>query len=63
MKTYEVFDIQYDTDGEDVPGLPATLTLTAASEEDLADAISDKTGFCHTGFKFSELGPAPVAVG
>jgi hypothetical protein len=55
---YEITDIKYDTDGEEVD-LPKTLTIDVPSglmdvEEVLdyiSDEISNQTGFCHFGFK------------
>jgi hypothetical protein len=54
---YEVSDIKYDTDGEEVD-LPKTLTITVPDdivdevemEEYISDEISNITGFCHKGF-------------
>jgi len=54
---YTVFNIQYDTDGEQVD-LPEKLTIEVPEDlkedSDIADFISDKisdeTGFCHFGF-------------
>ena len=46
MNTYKATNINYDTDGQPVPGLPKTLTVKAENMESVADAISDKTGWC-----------------
>lgn len=54
---YEVSNIKYDTDGEEVD-LPKTLTITVPDdivdevemEEYISDEISNITGFCHKGF-------------
>ncbi len=54
---YRLTNINYDTDGAQV-GLPPGLTIDIDEagktpgeiEEELSDAISDRTGFCHTGF-------------
>ncbi len=51
---YEVTNIQYDTDGEEVD-LPSTLTIDVPNdiedvEEYISDEISKQTGFCHLGF-------------
>jgi hypothetical protein len=54
MNTYLAYDIQWDTDGEEVD-LPDQLTVEAADEEELADEISNITGFCHYGFKIKML--------
>ena len=47
-----VFDIQYDTDGQ-VVDLPTELIFDDVERSDvydLADRISDKTGFCVFGY-------------
>lgn len=58
---YRVYDIDYDTDGEEVD-LPAELEVELEQGADpsleLADEISDRTGFCVRAFKFDEV-PAP----
>jgi hypothetical protein len=54
MNTYLAYDIQWDTDGEEVD-LPDQLTVEAADEDELADEISNITGFCHYGFKIKML--------
>jgi predicted Abi (CAAX) family protease len=57
---YRVFDIDYDTDGETVE-LPQELTLELDDDADpsleLADAISDKTGWLVNGFQFEVVAP------
>jgi len=57
MKTFQVTNIQYDTDGAkvDLPksltiSVPDTLTDTDEIEEFVSDEISRITGFCHEGF-------------
>ncbi len=49
------FDIQWDVDaGYDGPGLPEGLVIHASiddGEDELSDAVSDASGFCHKGFK------------
>lgn len=62
---YRVYDIEYDTDGEQVE-LPSEMVLELGDEADpgleLADAVSDKTGFCVKVFRFEEApspGPSP----
>lgn len=59
---YTCFDIMYDTDSEYVI-LPTKLIVDVdyrlkglQLEEALSDAISEKTGFCHFGFKFNKTG-------
>ena len=63
MKRYKVYSIRYDTDGEKVSGLPSSIVFEVDEEEDpdfdpandLADMISDKTGWCVFGFSWKEL--------
>jgi hypothetical protein len=59
-----LFDICYDTDGEDIDGLPPYLVMEVPSEiktmreandwvwQEGADYISDHTGWCVKGFNF-----------
>lgn len=53
----EIFDIDYDQDGED-NHLPERLKFSSYAEdldeleELMADFITDKTGFCHKGFNY-----------
>jgi hypothetical protein len=61
-KDYTVTDIIYDTDGEDID-LPTTLVISVPDDilgdliltdeilDYLSDEISNKTDFCHKGFK------------
>ena len=63
---YRVYDIEYDTDGKKVEGLPEELFFDADGIEDpaeeLADLVSDKTGWCIFGHQFEEVPsifPAP----
>ena len=46
MRTYKAIDIKYDTDEQQIPGLPTMLAVRAKNKEGVADAISDKTGWC-----------------
>ncbi len=59
---YRVFDIIYDGESADV-NLPSTMVLgldaDAAPETELADAISDVTGWCVTSFRFEAVAPGP----
>lgn len=55
-KTVRVFDIEWDTDGEEID-LPNSLELQIPDDitnEELEDYVSDQisniTGFCHFGF-------------
>ena len=58
-KTFTVSNIDYDTDGEQIDGLPAELVVDVPNEfcetsddilDYIADEISNRTGFCHNGF-------------
>ena len=56
MKRYEAFDIEWDTDGENVD-LPTTCTFTLDDDDDDpsiygADKLSDKIGWCVKSFSF-----------
>ena len=44
VKVFRVTGIHYETDGNDV-ALPSALTVACASEDDVADAVSDRTGW------------------
>ncbi len=44
VKVFRVTGIHYETDGNDV-ALPSALTVACASEEKVADAVSDRTGW------------------
>jgi len=57
---FKVENIAYDTDGEDVV-LPKKLEFMVPDniaqdvdelEQYLSDKISEKTGFCHDGFRY-----------
>lgn len=39
------FNINYDTDGEDI-NLPYEVFVEVEQEDDICDAVSDETGFC-----------------
>ena len=58
LKSIRIYEIEYDTDGEEIE-LPTELTLDVNTNDveeiaDLAsDYISDTTGFCHNGFKWT----------
>jgi hypothetical protein len=64
MTTYRVTNIDYDTDGEDVDGLPTELDVDLEDDADpsleLADAISDKTGWCVNTFSFDVVPVMPA---
>jgi hypothetical protein len=59
MAKYEAYNIQYDTDREDAPDLPKTVTFEAEDDEDAqmygCDKISDETGWCVSSFEFKRL--------
>ena len=44
MKLFRATGIVYDTDGEEL-NLPTTMDIQCESEDMVADAISDETGF------------------
>ena len=62
MALYKVFDIEFDTDGEDVE-LPNFLEIQVSDdlsnqdeiEEFISEEISNQTGFCHLGFSTTLL--------
>lgn len=54
-RTYKATGIVYDTDGIAVTNLPDALTVTAESEDGVADAISERTGWCVKAIKAIEL--------
>lgn len=45
MKYFEARGIVYDTDDQEVNSLPDTLTVECDDIEEVADAISDHTGW------------------
>lgn len=62
MAEYKVYDIVYDTDGEEISfSLPDPLFVEIDAtgkeeiEEALSDAISNITGYCHNGFLYEPL--------
>jgi hypothetical protein len=64
---YHVFNIQFETDGDEPPDLPTELFLEADAndgdvEEQLGSAISDKTGWLHNGFSFNPVSDMGLAV-
>ena len=44
-KQFKCTYIEWDTDGEDVD-LPTSCIIEAKDEEDIADALADKYGWC-----------------
>lgn len=55
QRTYKATGIVYDTDGVAVTNLPDALTVTAENEDGVADAISDRIGWCVKAIKAIEL--------
>ena len=58
MRKIKVFEISYDTDGEDVD-LPETLEIEVSDDEEdvegfLSEKICDITGYLHLGFYYTE---------
>ena len=73
MATFIINDIKYDLSDSQgdasLVDLPATLKTTLADslsaeeiEESLSDFITAETGFCHTGFTFSQDEQEPFTV-
>ena len=58
MKTYRATDIVYDTDGSDVD-LPSEMEVELEDDVDpsleLADAVSDRTGWLVESLSFEEV--------
>lgn len=57
-RTLRVYGIEWDTDGEEVAGLPTELVFETAEDyptiaENLADWLSNKYGFCVNAVKFA----------
>jgi hypothetical protein len=54
MSLFKAYDIQWDTDGEDID-LPKTILFSCDDEdadEYISEGLTRETGFCHFGFKF-----------
>ncbi len=56
----KAYNIKYDTDGRRVSNLPKEITFEINDpnfdpENDIADLISDETGYCIFGCKFKEV--------
>jgi hypothetical protein len=63
---YRVYDIDFDTDGEEIDDLPTEMQVEYDGDEpamELADVISDKTGWCVNSFQFEAVEPTPTAPG
>lgn len=55
MKAKRVFDIMWDTDGEDI-NLPKEIILSKdIDNDDIADYLSDEYGFCIFSFKLEYI--------
>lgn len=48
---FKCTNIQWDTDGEQVD-LPSSLIVEVDVDDELCEAVSNATGFCHSGFEF-----------
>lgn len=62
MKTYNVFNIQWDTEGEEVElpnhiivNVPESNQLSCDIIDFIGDYITNEFGFCHFGFEFDEV--------
>lgn len=54
MSKYKVSNIDWDVDNiEDLNYLPTICVIEAIDEDDIADALSDKYGFCVNGFSIN----------
>jgi len=48
----KVFDIQWDTDGEEVDNLPSSVIYeNCNTDDDFADMLSDEYGWCVLSYK------------
>lgn len=67
MAKYRIYDIRWDTDGEEIPDLPTDDLVNSEYldveddeninevEEAISEYLSDKYGFCHFGFSFKRV--------
>ena len=47
-----IYDINWDTDGEKIDNLPNSIIIPhAVDDDDIADYLSDRFGFCIFDFK------------
>ena len=54
MTKYVVSNIDWDVDyAEELNDLSTTCVIDAIDEDDIADALSDKYGFCVNGFSIN----------
>lgn len=56
MATFLAFDISWDTDGEIVDDLPERATVEAEDADGIADALSDRFGWCVNSFDYELVG-------
>ena len=54
MKNVRVFNIEWDTDGEFVPELPTEEVVHVESDDDIADELSNRFGFCVISFEHED---------
>lgn len=60
---YNVHSIIFDTEGEEIDGLPTKMTIDVDDDitdkdeviEIISDEISNRTGWCHKGFLVEEI--------
>ena len=59
MPMFRVTDIEWDTDGVDPSdlNLPIETVIEADDEDEVADALSDKYGWCIFGLNIEEMDP------
>ena len=57
MKMYKASDIVWDTDNEEIVGLPSTAFIHAESLEEVADELSNMFGFCVSSLSAAEYLP------
>lgn len=67
MAKYRIYDIRWDTDGEEIPDLPTDDLVNSEYldveddeninevEEAISEYLSDEYGFCHFGFSFKRV--------
>lgn len=60
MLTVRIYNISYDTDGEDDISLPQEFIVQLEDNENVEDMLSEhiteQTGFCHGGFLYEVIG-------
>ena len=60
MLTVRIYNISYDTDGEDDISLPQEFIVQLEDNESVEDMLSEhiteQTGFCHRGFLYEVIG-------